>query len=134
MGPASRDTTKPTSRLEELIDIMFETWSSRNLERKASPDRAPTGSPAQGLTVRSASARPPRQERRTVSERVKREVARHQATPLEARPRPVLGGLHGALPFHEDELVYRHMVPMGSWESKRRRGCGIMDHLGVLDT
>src|SRR5207244_3072755 len=103
--------------LEELIDIMFEDLELPDLERKALRQieayrlAKRKGYRAVGIRVRL-------DKRRTVRERVKRKLAskRHRETAaaaaLESRYEMAEGSAAaaGRFPFHDDDLVYRHMI------------------------
>src|SRR5207249_9639602 len=111
--------------LEELIDIMFEDLELPDLERKALRQieayrlAKRKGYRAVGIRVRL-------DKRRTVRERVKRKLASRHAHALEAPAETVLTASPERFPFHEDDLVYRHMVTDVKRESNAVVVC-IMD-------
>src|SRR5882724_13115368 len=118
--------------LEELIDIMFEDLELPDLERKALRQieayrlAKRKGYRAVGIRVRL-------DKRRTVRERVKRKLASRHAHALEAPAETVLTASPERFPFHEDDLVYRHMVTDVKRESNAVVVC-IMDTSGSMDT
>src|SRR5205814_6324652 len=75
-------------------------------------------------------------KRRTVRERVKRKRASrhaHAEAALEAPAEVALGAARERYPYHEDDLVYRHMVTDVKRESNAVVMC-IMDTSGSMDT
>src|SRR6266853_2094980 len=87
--------------LEELIDIMFEDLELPDMERKALRQiAAPRLSKRKGY--RSVGIRVRLDKRRTVRAKLKRELAsrrhREEETPGDR------------FPFHDDDLIYRHVV------------------------
>jgi sporulation protein YhbH len=111
--------------LEELIDIMFEDLELPDLERKKLREID-----AQRLFkrkgYRQVGIRVRLDKRRTVKAKVRRQLAsRHAAErPIEDEER---------FPFHDDDLVYRHMVTDTKKESNAIVVC-IMDTSGSMDT
>jgi sporulation protein YhbH len=116
--------------LEELIEIMFEDLELPDLERKALRQiEAYRFSKRKGY--RQVGIRVRLDKRRTVRSRVKRLVAtrrRRQAAMEDAgetTPR--------RFPFHDDDLVYRHVTTDVKKESNAVVVC-IMDTSGSMDT
>jgi sporulation protein YhbH len=122
--------------LEELIDIMFEDLELPDLERKALRQIDAMrfvkrkGYRAVGIRVRL-------DKRRSVRERLRRKVAtnrRRAADALaaaQASPEPV--ARDERFPFHQEDLVYRHMVTDVKKESNAVVLC-LMDTSGSMDT
>jgi hypothetical protein len=122
--------------LEELIDIMFEDLELPDLERKALRQIDAMrfvkrkGYRAVGIRVRL-------DKRRSVRERLRRKVAttrRRAADALaaaQANPEPVARSER--FPFHQEDLVYRHMVTDVKKESNAVVLC-LMDTSGSMDT
>lgn len=118
--------------LEELIDIMFEDLELPDMERKALRKidalrfSKRKGFRAVGIRVRL-------DKRRTVRERAKRKfvadrrvaLADHQTARSPERVR--------RFPFHDTDLVYRHMVTDTRPESNAVVMC-LMDTSGSMDT
>jgi sporulation protein YhbH len=121
--------------LEELVDIMFEDLELPDLERKALRQIAAYRlSKRKGY--RSVGIRVRLDKRRTVRERVKRKFAsRHHHKPELAAAlalnQPVAE--RARFPFHEDDLVYRHMTTDVKKESNAVVIC-MMDTSGSMDT
>ncbi len=111
---------------------MFEDLELPDLERKALRQieayrlAKRKGYRAVGIRVRL-------DKRRTVRERVKRKLASRHAHALEAPAEAVLAASPERFPFHEDDLVYRHMVTDVKRESNAVVVC-IMDTSGSMDT
>ncbi len=110
--------------LEELIDIMFEDLELPDLERKklrqmeAERKIRRKGYRQVGIRVRL-------DKRRTVKEKLRRRFATHGRAPEEeSRER---------FPFHEDDLVYRHVATDIRKESNAAVLC-MMDTSGSMDT
>lgn len=110
--------------LEELIDIMFEDLELPDLERRRLREIAALrqskrkGYRAKGIRVRL-------DKRRTVKEKVRRELA--------ARRSPERAGtVPERFPFHDGDLVYRHIEPDTRMESNAVVIC-IMDTSGSMD-
>jgi hypothetical protein len=121
--------------LEELIDIMFEDLELPDLERKALRQLESVhfgkrkGYRQVGIRVRL-------DKRRTVRERAKRQLAarrrdRLAAASLLGPPSPIEH--HGRFPFHERDLVYRHVTTNLRNESNAVVLC-LMDTSGSMDT
>jgi sporulation protein YhbH len=111
--------------LEELIDIMFEDLELPDLERKKLREIA-----AQRFTkrkgYRAVGVRVRLDKRRTVKAKVRRRLAtRHTG---EHFP-----GDHTRFPFHDDDLIFRHMVTDLRKESNAVVLC-LMDTSGSMDT
>jgi len=121
--------------LEELIEIMFEDLELPDLERKALRQiEAYRLSKRKGY--RQVGIRVRLDKRRTVRERVKRRLAsrRHAGTrAVEASAESPLPYVRGRFPFHDDDLVYRHMITDVKKESNAVVIC-IMDTSGSMDT
>jgi len=121
--------------LEELIDIMFEDLELPDLERKALR-QIEAYRLAKRKGYRQVGIRVRLDKRRTVRERVKRKLASrhaHAEAALEAPAEVALGAARERFPFHEDDLVYRHMVTDVKRESNAVVMC-IMDTSGSMDT
>lgn len=110
--------------LEELIDIMFEDLELPDLERRRLREIAALrqskrkGYRAKGIRVRL-------DKRRTVKEKIRRELA--------ARRSPDRAGtVPERFPFHDGDLVYRHIEPDVRSESNAVVVC-IMDTSGSMD-
>jgi len=120
--------------LEELIDIMFEDLELPDLERKALRQieayrlAKRKGYRAVGIRVRL-------DKRRTVRERVRRKLATRlsRGDALDTPAETALGPSPGRFPFHDDDLVYRHMITDVKKESNAVVVC-IMDTSGSMDT
>src|SRR5438093_878141 len=98
--------------LEELIDIMFEDLELPDLERKALR-QIEAYRLAKRKGYRQVGIRVRLDKRRTVRERVKRKLASrhaHAEAALEAPAEVALGAARERFPFHDDDLVYRHMA------------------------
>src|SRR5581483_2628449 len=123
--------------LEELVDIMFEDLELPDLERKALR-QIEAYRLAKRKGYRQVGIRVRLDKRRTVRERVKRKLAsrRHRAA---AEPDAAFAGAALGLPapkrfpFHDDDLVYRHMVTDVKKESNAVVMC-VMDTSGSMDT
>jgi hypothetical protein len=116
--------------LEELVDIMFEDLELPDLERKALRQiEAYRLSKRKGY--RQVGIRVRLDKRRTVRERVRRRLAsrRHRRD----TPAAVLEPGRVRFPFHDDDLVYRHMITDVKKESNAVVLC-IMDTSGSMDT
>jgi sporulation protein YhbH len=124
--------------LEELIDIMFEDLELPDLERKALRQieayrlAKRKGYRAVGIRVRL-------DKRRTVRERVKRKLATQRNRLRASADSPAEAALaspapaRGRFPFHDDDLVYRHMITDVKKESNAVVVC-VMDTSGSMDT
>jgi sporulation protein YhbH len=110
--------------LEELIDIMFEDLELPDMERRALRQIvAPRLSKRKGY--RSVGIRVRLDKRRTVREKLRRELASRGHRERGAEPE--------RFPFHEDDLKYRHVVAEERRESNAVVIC-IMDTSGSMDT
>ena len=123
--------------LEELIDIMFEDLELPDLERKALR-QIEAHRIAKRKGYRQVGIRVRLDKRRTVRERFKRKLARRRhrnAAALE--PTGDVGETaelaRERFPFHEDDLVYRHMIMDVKKESNAVVIC-VMDTSGSMDT
>jgi uncharacterized protein len=119
--------------LEELIDIMFEDLELPDLERKALR-QIEAYRLAKRKGYRQVGIRIRLDKRRTVRERVKRKLAtarrnKGSATAALAASRQSTG----RFPFHDRDLVYRHMTTDVKKESNAVVMC-IMDTSGSMDT
>src|SRR5581483_4438712 len=133
---AGSDYYETDVTLEELIDIMFEDLELPDLERKALRQLEAyriakrKGYRAVGIRVRL-------DKRRTARERVRRKLAtvRHARASLEPAAELTLErpGSERRFPFHDDDLVYRHMTTDVRKESNAVVIC-IMDTSGSMDT
>ena len=123
--------------LEELIDIMFEDLELPDLERKALR-QIEAYRIAKRKGYRQVGIRVRLDKRRTVRERVKRKLASRRYRDSLAATR-VEDGLPGPeaprlrFPFHDDDLVYRHMIMDVKKESNAVVMC-VMDTSGSMDT
>jgi sporulation protein YhbH len=110
--------------LEELIDIMFEDLDLPDLERKKLREiEAERQSRRKGY--RSVGIRVRLDKRRTVKEKLRRRLASHRM--------PEETGSKERFPFHEDDLVYRHVTTDIRRESNAVVIC-MMDTSGSMDT
>ena len=120
--------------LEELIDIMFEDLELPDLERKALRQiEAFRMSKRKGY--RSVGIRVRLDKRRTARERSRRKMAslQHRATGgLDSPAAPESSGPR-RFPFHDDDLIYRHMITDMRKESNAVVLC-LMDTSGSMDT
>jgi sporulation protein YhbH len=135
---AGSDYYETDVTLEELVDIMFEDLELPDLERKALRQieayrlAKRKGYRAVGIRVRL-------DKRRTVRERVKRKLATRRnrlARAADVSADAALAPLAPArdrFPFHDDDLVYRHMITDVKKESNAVVMC-VMDTSGSMDT
>jgi sporulation protein YhbH len=118
--------------LEELIDIMFEDLELPDMERKALRQidafrfSKRKGYRAVGIRVRL-------DKRRTVRERAKRKFAADRRVALAEQQTAHSPGRLRRFPFHDNDLVYRHMVTDVRPESNAVVMC-LMDTSGSMDT
>src|SRR5262249_20632809 len=120
--------------LEELIDIMFEDLELPDLERKALRQiEAFRMSKRKGY--RSVGIRIRLDKRRTARERARRRLAAIQHREPEAGFGSPAAGAGGSrrFPFHDDDLIYRHMITDTRKESNAVVLC-LMDTSGSMDT
>lgn len=119
--------------LEELIDIMFEDLELPDLERKALRQiEAFRMSKRKGY--RSVGIRIRLDKRRTARERARRRMAAIQHRGQDAFGSPAAAGAGPRrFPFHDDDLVYRHMITDTRKESNAVVLC-LMDTSGSMDT
>lgn len=120
--------------LEELIDIMFEDLELPDLERKALRQiEAFRMSKRKGY--RSVGIRIRLDKRRTARERTRRKMAALQHHGHEGGfGSPASGSIAPRrFPFHDDDLVYRHMITDTRKESNAVVLC-LMDTSGSMDT
>jgi len=121
--------------LEELIDIMFEDLDLPDLERKALHEmEALRLSKRRGY--RTVGIRVRLDKHRTVKSRMKRKLAaqrRHELSVETPDGAQAEGHAPGRFPFHEDDLVYRHVTTEVRRESNAVVIC-IMDTSGSMDT
>jgi hypothetical protein len=119
--------------LEELIDIMFEDLELPDLERKALR-QIESYRLSKRKGYRQVGIRVRLDKRRTVRARVRRKLASRQQHALAAAPpAPAMEPGERRFPFHDDDLVYRHMVTDVKKESNAVVIC-IMDTSGSMDT
>jgi len=111
--------------LEELVEIMFEDLELPDLERKKLREIAAQRI-AKRKGYRQVGIRIRLDKRRTVKEKVRRQLASGHAAGTDETPRE-------RFPFHEEDLVYRHMVTDTKRESNAVVVC-IMDTSGSMDT
>jgi sporulation protein YhbH len=133
---AGSDYYETDVTLEELIDIMFEDLELPDLERKALRQLEAyriakrKGYRAVGIRVRL-------DKRRTARERVRRKLAtiRHTRAQAVSATEMTLESPRAErrFPFHDDDLVYRHMTTDVKKESNAVVIC-IMDTSGSMDT
>jgi hypothetical protein len=130
---AGSDYYETDVTLEELVDIMFEDLELPDLERKALR-QIESFRISKRKGYRQVGIRVRLDKRRTVRKRVKRKLAtqRHRASAAGAaeaaaalQPR--------RFPFHDQDLVYRHMITDVKKESNAVVMC-IMDTSGSMDT
>ena len=119
--------------LEELIDIMFEDLELPDLERKALR-QIEAFRLARRKGYRQVGIRIRLDKRRTVRERVKRKLATSRRNKVNAAA-ALASTRHasGRFPFHDRDLVYRHMTTDVKKESNAVVMC-IMDTSGSMDT
>jgi hypothetical protein len=132
---AGSDYYETDVTLEELIDIMFEDLELPDLERKALR-QIESFRLAKRKGYRQVGIRVRLDKRRTVRERVKRKLAtqRHRPSATMAAgvdPMPSIGAKR--FPFHDSDLVYRHLTTEVKKESNAVVVC-IMDTSGSMDT
>jgi len=109
--------------LDELIDIMFEDLELPDLERKKLREiEAERRSRRKGY--RSVGIRVRLDKRRTVKEKLRRRLA--------SRVKPDGSEFRERFPFHEDDLVYRHVTTDIKKESNAVVLC-MMDTSGSMD-
>jgi sporulation protein YhbH len=110
--------------LEQLIDIMFEDLELPDLEQKKLRDiEAERQTRRKGY--RQVGIRARLDKRRTVKEKLRRRFAMHQRSGGE--------DLNARFPFHQDDLVYRHVTTDIRRESNAVVLC-MMDTSGSMDT
>lgn len=132
---AGNDYYETDVTLEELIDIMFEDLELPDLERKALR-QIEAYRLAKRKGYRQVGIRIRLDKRRTVRQRVKRKLAtrRQGATAsLEAPPAAHVGPPRERFPFHDRDLIYRHMITDVKKESNAVVIC-VMDTSGSMDT
>jgi uncharacterized protein len=120
--------------LEELIDIMFEDLELPDLERKALRQiEAFRMSKRKGY--RSVGIRIRLDKRRTARERARRRMAVAAHRPADRMDSPAAPEMPVArrFPFHDDDLIYRHMITDTRKESNAVVLC-LMDTSGSMDT
>jgi sporulation protein YhbH len=122
---AGSDFYETDVTLEELIDIMFEDLELPDLERKALR-QIPSQRTAKRKGYRQVGIRVRLDKRRTARERARRVVATRRA-------REEHGIERERYPFHDDDLVYKHMVTDTRNESNAVVLC-LMDTSGSMDT
>ena len=120
--------------LEELIDIMFEDLELPDLERKALRQiEAFRMSKRKGY--RSVGIRIRLDKRRTARERARRRMAVASHRPADRLDSPAAPEIPATrrFPFHDDDLIYRHMITDTRKESNAVVLC-LMDTSGSMDT
>ena len=120
--------------LEELIDIMFEDLELPDLERKALRQiEAFRMSKRKGY--RSVGIRIRLDKRRTARERARRRMAVVSHRPADRLDSPAAPEIPATrrFPFHDDDLIYRHMITDTRKESNAVVLC-LMDTSGSMDT
>ena len=120
--------------LEELIDIMFEDLELPDLERKALRQiEAFRMSKRKGY--RSVGIRIRLDKRRTARERARRRMAVASHRPADRLDSPAAPEMPATrrFPFHDDDLIYRHMITDTRKESNAVVLC-LMDTSGSMDT
>jgi len=120
--------------LEELIDIMFEDLELPDLERKALRQiEAFRMSKRKGY--RSVGIRIRLDKRRTARERARRRMAVVAHRPVDRLDSPAAPEMRVTrrFPFHDDDLIYRHMITDTRKESNAVVLC-LMDTSGSMDT
>ncbi len=110
--------------LDELIDIMFEDLELPDLERKKLREME-TERLSRRKGYRSVGIRVRLDKRRTVKEKLRRRMA--------SRVKPDDAEFKERFPFHEDDLVYRHVTTDIKKESNAVVLC-MMDTSGSMDT
>ena len=133
---AGADYYETDVTLEELVEIMFEDLELPDLERKALRQIDAMrfvkrkGYRAVGIRVRL-------DKRRSVRERVRRKLAtvrRRSSDALAAvQAEPGSAAAERRFPFHQGDLVYRHMTTDMKKESNAVVFC-LMDTSGSMDT
>jgi sporulation protein YhbH len=135
---AGSDYYETDVTLEELIEIMFEDLELPDLERKALR-QIDAMRFAKRKGYRSVGIRIRLDKKRTVKERVRRKMAvehRRQLEQAAAAPpgeSPMAPPEERRFPFHDDDLVYRHMITDVKKESNAVVLC-LMDTSGSMDT
>ncbi|MCW5891632.1 MAG: sporulation protein YhbH [bacterium] len=118
--------------LEELIEIMFEDLELPDLERKALREIEAYRT-AKRKGYRQVGIRIRLDKRRTARERAKRRMAAIRRQETAFSPAAGQGPRAGRFPFHDDDLVYRHIVTDVRKESNAVVLC-LMDTSGSMDT
>jgi uncharacterized protein len=114
--------------LEELVDIMFEDLELPDLERKKLRE-IDAQRIAKRKGYRHVGIRIRLDKRRTVKEKLRRQLATHHP----AEPAEGVAEERERFPFHDEDLVYRHMVTDTKKESNAVVIC-VMDTSGSMDT
>jgi len=135
---AGSDYYETDVTLEELIEIMFEDLELPDLERKALRQIEALRF-AKRKGYRSVGIRIRLDKKRTVKERVRRKMAVEHRRELEAQAAappgesPMSPPEPRRFPFHDGDLVYRHMITDVRKESNAVVLC-LMDTSGSMDT
>jgi sporulation protein YhbH len=134
---AGSDYYETDVTLEELVDIMFEDLELPDLERKALR-QIESIRVAKRKGYRQVGIRVRLDKRRTVRERVKRKLASRHWRDQASLAQPGAAAEATAaparrFPFHDDDLVYRHMITDVKKESNAVVMC-LMDTSGSMDT
>ena len=131
---AGADYYETDVTLEELVDIMFEDLELPDLERKALRQiEAFRMSKRKGY--RSVGIRIRLDKRRTARERARRKMAAVQQRGRQMSVESPAAGvtMPRRFPFHDDDLIYRHMITDTRKESNAVVLC-LMDTSGSMDT
>ncbi len=112
--------------LDELINIMFEDLELPDLERKKLRE-IESERQTRRKGYRSVGIRVRLDKRRTVKEKIRRRFAAQKSTDRD------IGEANERFPFHEDDLVYRHVSADIRKESNAVVFC-LMDTSGSMDT
>ncbi|HEV7733388.1 MAG TPA: DUF444 family protein [Candidatus Binatia bacterium] len=129
---AGADYYETDVTLEELIDIMFEDLELPDLERKALRQidayriAKRKGYRAVGIRIRL-------DKKRTARERARRKMVSRRTKGVSTSPASADVARRGRFPFHDDDLVYRHMITDVRQESNAVVLC-LMDTSGSMDT
>jgi sporulation protein YhbH len=135
---AGTDYYETDVTLEELIEIMFEDLELPDLERKALRQLEALRF-AKRKGYRSVGIRIRLDKKRTVKERLRRKMAVEHRRELESQTAAPAGESPMApaeprrFPFHDSDLVYRHMITDVRKESNAVVLC-LMDTSGSMDT
>src|SRR5262249_34936920 len=119
--------------LEELIDIMFEDLELPDLERKALRQiEAFRMSKRKGYRSVGIRVRPDKRRRARERPRRKRAALQHRTSAGFDSPAAPESSTPRRFPFHDDDLIYRHMITDTRKESNAVVLC-LMDTSGSMD-